>query len=328
MNHNDKTRPLSAIMAHSVSDLWLNAAGELAISMTNDYLFRSLLQVNNKVLKGLVCSLLHLSPSEVISAVITNPIELGSAVGDKAFFLDVRVLLNNSRFINLEMQVVNEHDWPERSLSYLCRSFDYLKAGEDYAGIKPVIQICLLDFTLFPEHPEFYATYKFTNVKNFALYSDKLRLSVLDLSRIDLATEEDRIYGIDRWAALFKAATWEEMKNLAKENEYISEAAATVFQLSQEDQIRLECEAREEYHRRQRYIESRLALLEKTEALLGQKEASLQQTETALQQTETALQQTETALKQKEATIQEQQNEISLLRSQLASLTGRDQVSP
>ena len=41
------------------------ASGPVAIRMTNDYLFRALLQRNNKVLKGLICSLLHLSPKQV-----------------------------------------------------------------------------------------------------------------------------------------------------------------------------------------------------------------------------------------------------------------------
>lgn len=39
--------------------------------MTNDYMFRAVLQSNNKVLRGLICSLLHLKDDEVISAVVT-----------------------------------------------------------------------------------------------------------------------------------------------------------------------------------------------------------------------------------------------------------------
>lgn len=91
MTQNKQTKPASGGVTHPALTLWQNATGALGIPMTNDYLFRALLQENNTVLKGLVCSLLHLAPSEVVSAVITNPIELGSAAGDKAFFLDVRI---------------------------------------------------------------------------------------------------------------------------------------------------------------------------------------------------------------------------------------------
>ena len=238
------------------TDSWISASGPLTIPMTNDYLFRALLQRNNHVLKGLICSLLNLSSSEVKSVIITNPIILGESINDKTFLLDISLTLNDNTLINLEMQVINEHNWPERSLSYLCRTFDNLNSGENYQSVKSAIQIGLLDFTLFPLYPEFYSKYQFLNVKNHTLYSDKLRLSVLNLTRIDLATTEDKACGLDQWASLFKASTWEELKMLAKQDDYINEASATIYQLSQEENIRLQCEALEDYYRRQRSVQS------------------------------------------------------------------------
>ena len=254
-----------------------NLTGPLTIPMTNDYLFRALLQQNNKVLKGLISSLLHLTLEEIASVEITNPIELGKSINAKDFFLDIKVLLNSDTVINLEMQVINEHNWPERSLSYLCRSFDGLNRGDNYLEVKPVIQISLLDFTLFPEHPEFYATYQLLNVKNFIKYSDKLCLHVLDLTRTDLATEEDRRYQIDYWAALFKATTWEELRMLAEKNESIAEATETVYKLSEEEKIRLQCEAREDYYRRQRDAE---ILRERQERRMQEQERQMQALQT------------------------------------------------
>lgn len=230
----------------------IKTSGPLIIPMTNDYLFRALLQHNNAVLKGLICSLLHLLPEKVYSVEITNPIVLGTAINDKTFILDIRISLNDNDVINLELQVINQHNWVERSLSYLCRAFDNLLIGDSYLEVKPVTQIGLLNFTLFPEHPEFYATYQLLNVKDYSLYSDKLRLSVLDLTRIDLATEEDRSCQLDCWARFFKATTWEELHMLAQNNETIGEAASTVYKLTQEERIRMECEAREDYYRTQR----------------------------------------------------------------------------
>lgn len=150
------------------------------------------------------------------------------------------------------MQVIDEANWPERSLCYLCRNFNTLNKGDDYLDVKTVIQIGLLDFTLFPDYPKFYATYQFLNVKNHSVYSDKLHLSVLNLTKIELATEEDKAHRIDHWASLFKATTWEEIKMLAQNDEYIQEASTTIYELTQEEKIRLQCEAREDYYRRQR----------------------------------------------------------------------------
>lgn len=45
---------------------------------------------------------------------------------------------------------------------------------------------------------------------------------------------------------------------LAKQDDYINEASATIYQLSQEENIRLQCEARKDYYRRQRSVQSML----------------------------------------------------------------------
>ena len=225
------------------------AKGSVAIRMTNDYLFHALFQEDNEALKGFVCALLKLDAGQVKSAVVINPIELGTSVGDKEFILDIKVLLDDRAIINLELQVINQHNWPERSLSYLCRAFDNLNPGEGCQRVKPVVHIGLLDFTLFPKFPEFYATHRLMNVKNHMIYSDKLQLSLVDLTHIDLATEEDMQHRIDCWAAFFKAATWEEIEMIAQRDENIAKAANTVWKLSQEDKIRLQCEAREDYYR-------------------------------------------------------------------------------
>ena len=234
-------------------------SGALIVPMTNDYLFRALLQRNNLVLKGLICALLHMEEADISSVIITNPIRLGDSIDNKTLVLDINVILNQHRIINLEMQVINLSNWQDRSLSYLARNFDHLKKGEDYQSTHPVIQIGLLDYTLFPEYPEFYSTYQFLNVKNHTLYSDKMRISVLDLSRIDLATEEVKQYQLNHWAALFKAKTWEELQMLAQDNNYFKEASETVYQLTQEEQIRQQCLAREDYNRTMKGIEYNLA---------------------------------------------------------------------
>lgn len=232
--------------------------GVVRYGMTNDYMFRAVLQSNNKVLRGLVCSLLHLQEEEIISVVVTNPIILGDAVTDKEFRLDINVLLNDSTLINLEMQVANRLNWCERSVAYLCRSFDSLEHGQDYSVAKPVIHIGFLDYTLFPEHPVFYDTYKLLSIYDHWKYSDSFTLGVVDLSRIDLATEEDKICHIDSWARLFKATIWEEIQMSASINEYLQEAANTLYMLNADEAVRKRCRDREEYYQDLRNYERKI----------------------------------------------------------------------
>lgn len=245
-----------------------NAHGPVRFNMTNDYMFRAVLQTNNKVLRGLICSLLHLDEKDVLSVEITNPIILGESIKSKEIRLDINVrLVDRGRghiLINLEMQVADRLDWQNRSLIYLCRSFDQLDHGQKYIDAMPVIHIGFLDYPLFPSSPEFYATYKLMNVKNYSFYSDNLTLSVVNLSQTDLATEEDKKYQIDCWARFLRAATWEEIHMLASKNPYIQEASNSIFLFNTEEQIRKECLDREEYHREIRTYKKIIRENEKT----------------------------------------------------------------
>ena len=198
-NKNHKIEYTNNTTTKTSSD-WKQATGEINIKLVNDYLFRALLQRNNHVLKGLIASLLHMKMGDIQSVIIKNEIILGKHIPDKAFILDIRVLMNDNSIINLEMQVVDQCNWVERSMSYLCRCFDNLAKGDDYINAKPVVQIGLLDYTLFSDAPEFYASYYLMNEKSHKIYSDKLRISVVDLTHIDLATDEDKLFGIDHWA--------------------------------------------------------------------------------------------------------------------------------
>ncbi len=223
--------------------------GTIDYPLMNDYMFRSVMQSNENVLKSFLCSLLHLNPDDVWSVQILNPIELGKKISDKDFILDIKILMNNNTSINLEMQVNNQYNWPERSLVYLSRLFDGLNAGDTYRTVKPAFQIGILDFTLFPQRPEFFGTYKMMNVKNYHKYSDKFTIHVLDLTQIHLAAKEDKEYGLDKWARLFKALTWEDFKMISAGNKSMQEAGETLFALNGDDRIRDRCEAREDYRR-------------------------------------------------------------------------------
>ncbi len=228
---------------------YMRATGKLPYTLINDYMFKALLQKNQKVLKHLICSLLHLQQEDIRSVKVTNPILLGAVQTEdfdgKTFVLDINVLLNYQTLINLEMQVADYRNWPERSMVYLCRNFDRLQSGQDYMEIKPTIHIGFLDFTLFPEHPEFYATYMMMNVKNHHIFTDRITLSVVNLKHMELATQEDREWKIDYWASLFKATTWEELKMLAEQNPVMGDAAETIYELTADEAIREQCKARE-----------------------------------------------------------------------------------
>ena len=94
----------------------------------------------------------------------------------------------------------------------------------------------------------------------------------VDLTRIVLATSEDQEYNIDKCARLFKAKTWEDIKMVAAKNRMIDDAATTIYQLTEDERIRQQCEAREDYLRRQRGIQE---MLEEQRQQLTEKDKQL-----------------------------------------------------
>ena len=259
-----------------VHELFQNAHGPIPYNLMNDYMFRVVLQENEFVLRGLIGALLNLEQSEIKSTVITNPIKLGEQIDDKTFVLDIHVLLNDDTRLNLEMQVINRGNWPERSLNYLCRAYDQLKPGEDYSQSKCAIHIGILDFALFEECPEFYASYKMMNVKNHHVFSDKFILNVLDLTQIKLATDEDRLCELDHWAELFKAKTWEDLRMIAEKNQYMIEAAEEMYARNADETIREQCRVREENLAYERYVKEKMEQIPKLQQELAEKDQKLQ----------------------------------------------------
>jgi len=244
-----------------------NATGKVKYSLTNDILFHIVLQDDDYALKGLIASLLHLEPSDIKKTKVLNPILPGDPPDAKLCILDIYVLFNDDSYINLEMQVEDQQNWVPRSLTYLSREFDQLKHGDDYTLVKPVYHVGFLNFTLFEDHPEFHATYCLQNIRDGYTYTDKFSLHVLELNHINLATDEDMYYKTDKWAALFKATTWEEIKMLAQENDYIMSAAKSMYSSVTDPRILKLCTRRQEEidgdnHRRERLAEQEKQIAE------------------------------------------------------------------
>lgn len=218
--------------------------------MRNDYMFHAVLQKNEEVLRNLLATLLEMDEADIVSCRIENPIELGREIKGKECILDAKIILNDARIINIELQVYKQTYWVNRSLLYWSRAYDSIKSGQEYDRLLPTYHIGILDFTLFNEHPKFMAQYQILDVEDHFLYSDKLCIKVLDLTQIEKAKKQP---GTDKkllkWASIFKAETLEELEQLAGKEEVFENMVLTLKKLSEDEKIRMQCEAREDYER-------------------------------------------------------------------------------
>ena len=85
------------------------------------------------------------------------------------------------------------------------------------------------------------------NVNNHEIYSDKFVLRVLNLKTLEDDSIEKEPADLYYWAKLFKATTWEEIKMLASKNPDMEDTIVTMKELSADEKIRLQCQARERY---------------------------------------------------------------------------------
>ncbi len=226
--------------------LYKTATGKLSATLRNDLLFHYIVQKSNIILKNLISSLKELNPEEIKEVVITNPIDYASYTG-KEVILDVKVILNNEEILDIELQMYHDKWWKERSLLYMCRSFDSLESGEDYYMLMPTTFIGIVDEDQFPEHKEFYSSFLFLHEQKHYPYSSKLKLNVLYLNQIDLATEQDKINKIDYWAKLFKSDTWEDLKILAEQSPIGEEVAEVMYEALIQSEEKTLFEAHQKY---------------------------------------------------------------------------------
>ena len=224
--------------------------GPLRYSMCNDFMFKYSFQKNLYALKGLLSALIKIPDRDIISINILNPISLGDFPDDKNCILDIKLLLNNNHVINIELQVKYQYYYPERSILYLCRCFDHLSQGEVYNQFLPCVQISILDEEMFrrddPRYTdEFYSEYYIQNKRTGQIFSDKFSLRVVSLKHLENAENKEEPNGIYQWAKILKAKTWEDLKMLAENNEYMKAMISGLKVLSEDEKVQLACEARE-----------------------------------------------------------------------------------
>lgn len=193
--------------------------------------------------KGKISALLNLKPEEIVKTELL-PTHLNRRYGkDKEGILDVRVKLNGNVHLDMEMQVIMFTYWAERSLFYLSRMYtEQIQKGQDYDVLKKCIHVGILDFELF-ESREFYSRFHLWEDMRKELYSDKFEIHILELPKL-LRFEYPQTVLLN-WARFFNGEEKEELKMLAKSDEFVQKAYDKLVDISADEEKRLEYEARE-----------------------------------------------------------------------------------
>ena len=75
-------------------------------------------------------------------------------------------------------------------------------------------------------------------------YSDKFQIRVVSLKHIENAEDKENPNGLYKWAKLFAATNWEEVKTIVENNDYMKSVASGIQVLTEDEKVRLAVEAR------------------------------------------------------------------------------------
>lgn len=182
-----------------------------------DFAFKEIM-ADGKARIGFLSAVLKLKPEDIRETRILNTSLRKEHEDDKLGILDVRLLLNDDREIDIEIQLSELRVWADRSLFYLAKMFtDQIKRGDSYRVFKKCVSISILDFTLFQEEAEFYSCFHIREDTHHFLYTDKMEFHVIELPKLPEELQ-DNSSDIELWAKFINAESKEEFDMLAQKD--------------------------------------------------------------------------------------------------------------
>jgi predicted transposase/invertase (TIGR01784 family) len=166
---------------------------------------------NPDLLKRLVAELLGVQCVSIGEFEITNPEMPPEAIGDKFCRLDVNMTVDGQR-VDLEIQVKDENDFPERTLFHWAREYSTsLGEGGAYIELPRVIIISIVAFEMF-DCQECHSEFQALEVTRHKPLTDRMSLQYYELPKLPKAVSADN--ALQLWLKLFDANTEEELRQI------------------------------------------------------------------------------------------------------------------
>ena len=184
---------------------------KLKYTLKQDLTFKILFVKYPNLLKKLVADLLRIPFEGIEQFEIRNPEIYPDNFGDKFCRLDINMMVDGQR-VDLEIQVKNEGDYPERSLYYWAREYSTaLHESELYSSLPKTVVISIVDFKMF-DCAEFHSEFRALEVTRHTELTDKFCLHYFELPKLPKAINKDD--RLKLWLSLFNAETEEELKQI------------------------------------------------------------------------------------------------------------------
>ena len=208
-----------------------------------DIVFKKLMIENKNVLKGFLSDILDIPKNDIGEITNMNTDIIPQTIGGKESELDLKMTVGD-KIINIEIQLCNKGNFPERALYYWANMFsEELKRGKDYEELMKTICIDIVAFRLFDCDSAF-SEFRLLETTRHEQLTDKCAIYFLELCKVQSEVPES-----DRkklWMQLINAETKEELDMLEKTNiPEIKEAVTAISKMSDDELMRDRARLRE-----------------------------------------------------------------------------------
>ena len=214
----------------------------------NDVVFQRLFNKDNeKITKAFVEALLD----EKIHKIKINEDKnlLSKALDQKSGILDLQVDVNDEEKVDVEIQLIERSNLPERLLFYFSKL--YLRGigkGEDYRFAKRVVLIAIIDYNLKMkiENKKMETIWKLIEKDNLQnILTNKLEIHILELDKVKEEYEKNKKNEKAQWLLFLDNPNTKEVEEIMEKNEEVKDAVIEVKKLSEDEELQRLADLRE-----------------------------------------------------------------------------------
>ena len=212
----------------------------------NDVVFQRLFnKENEKITKAFVEALLD----EKIHKIKINEDKnlLSKALDQKSGILDLQVDVNDEEKVDVEIQLIERSNLPERLLFYFSKL--YLRGigkGEDYRFAKRVVLIAIIDYDLKIENKKMETIWKLIEKDNLQnILTNKLEIHILELDKVKEEYGKNKKNEKAQWLLFLDNPNTKEVEEIMEANEEVKDAVIEVKKLSEDEELQRLADLRE-----------------------------------------------------------------------------------
>jgi predicted transposase/invertase (TIGR01784 family) len=218
------------------------------LSLGQDWLFKHVFgnRDNQDILRDFLLSILRIPREEFKQLTYTNTDLLRISEDDKLGILDVRVETVSGHDIDIEIQIADMEGMAERTVFYASKMLtSHMHSGDLYSKMKKTFVIVIAHFDWFKEEKNYHHRFLLRDEETGYVFSDIMEVNTLELPKLPKAPEQTGDANLWNWAALLAARKEDELDMLAQRSPEIGKVVGLLKELSADEAIRMQYEARE-----------------------------------------------------------------------------------